>query len=51
MYVYKYIYKCSKLFDKRCNDLEVWLKHLGYNEKLVRQQILKARKCRNFYET
>ena len=37
---------CSKnqFFDKRCNDLEVWLKNRGYNEKLVRQQILKARK-------
>ena len=37
---------CSKnqFFDKMCNDLEVWLKNRGYNEKLVRQQILKARK-------
>ena len=37
---------CSKnqFFDKRFNGLEVWLKNLGYNEKLVRQQILKARK-------
>ena len=36
---------CSKnqVFDKRCNDLEVWLKNRGYNEKLVRQEILKAR--------
>ena len=35
---------CSKnqFFDKRHNDLEVWLKNCGYNEKLVRQQILKA---------
>ena len=39
---------CSEdqFFDKRCNDLEVWLKNRGYNEKLVRQQILKARKYR-----
>ena len=39
---------CSKnqSFDKRCNDLEVWLKNRGYNEKLVTQQILKARKRR-----
>ena len=39
---------CSKnqFFDKRCNDLEVWLKNCGYNEKLVRQQILKTRKYR-----
>ena len=37
---------CSKnqFFDNRCNDLEVWLKNRGYNEKLVRQQILKAQK-------
>ena len=34
----------NQFFDKRCNDLEVWLKNRGYNEKLVRQQILKARK-------
>ena len=39
---------CSKnqSFDKRCNDLEVWLKNHGYNENLVTQQILKARKRR-----
>ena len=39
---------CSKnqFFDKRCNDVEVWLKTRGYNEKLVRQQILKAKKYR-----
>ena len=36
----------NQFFDKRCNDLEVWLKYCGYNEKLVRQQILKARKYR-----
>ena len=34
----------NRFFDKRCNQLECWLKDLGYNEKLVRQQILKARK-------
>ena len=34
----------NKFFDKKCNDLEVWLKHRSYNEKLVRQQILKTRK-------
>ena len=39
---------CSKnqLFHKRCNNLEVWLKNRDYNEKLVRQQVLKARKYR-----
>ena len=31
-------------FDKRCNDLEIWFKERGYSDKLVRQQILKARK-------
>ena len=37
---------CSEnvFFDKRCNELEVWLKERGYSEKLVREQILKARK-------
>ena len=30
--------------DKRCNELEVWLRERGYSDKLVRQQILKARK-------
>ena len=34
----------NQFFGKRCNDLEVWLKNRGYNEKLVRQQNLKARK-------
>ena len=38
------IYLENPFFDKRFNNLEVWLKHHGYNEKLVRQQILKARK-------
>ena len=36
----------NQFFDKRCNDFEVWLKNRGYNEKLVRQQILKAQKYR-----
>ena len=31
-------------FEKRCNGLEIWLKERGYSEKLVRGQILKARK-------
>ena len=37
---------CSEnsLFDKRCNDLEIWLKGRGYSDKLVRKQILKPRK-------
>ena len=33
----------NRFFDKRCNQLECWLKDRGYNEKVVRQQILKAR--------
>ena len=31
-------------FDKRCNELEIWLKELGCSDKLVRQPIPKARK-------
>ena len=31
-------------FDKRCNDLEKWLLERGYSEKMVREQILRARK-------
>ena len=27
----------NQFFDKRCNDLEVWLKNRGYNERLVRE--------------
>ena len=34
----------SRFFDNRCNQLECWLKDRGYNEKFVRQQILKAKK-------
>ena len=35
---------CSEnSYDKRCNELEVWLRERGYSDKLVRQQILKAR--------
>ena len=37
---------CSEnsFFDKRFNDLDIWLKGRGYSNKLVRKQILKARK-------
>ena len=42
MYIYIYIYVC--IYDKRCSDLEIWLKGRGYSDKLVRKQILKARK-------
>ena len=39
---------CSEnaFFDKRCNELEVWLKSRGYSDKTVRSQILEARKYR-----
>ena len=30
-------------FDKRCTDLEKWLMERGYNEKMVHNQILRAR--------
>ena len=35
---------CSEnlFYDKRCNELEVWLRERGYSDKSVRQQILKA---------
>ena len=29
----------NQFFDKRCNNLEVWLKNRGYNEKLVRTNL------------
>ena len=37
---------CSEdlFFDKRCNDLGIWFRGRGYNDKLVRKQILKYRK-------
>ena len=38
------IYSESKFFDDSCSQLMCWLKDSGYNEKVVRQQILKARK-------
>ena len=33
----------NESFDKRCNDLEGWLMERGYNGKMIRKQILKAR--------
>ena len=33
----------NKSFDKRCNDLEGWLMERGYNGKMIRNQILRAR--------
>ena len=29
-------------YDKRCNELEVWLREQAYSDKLVRKQVLKA---------
>ena len=40
-----WIFSENAFFDKGCNDLEVWLKEWGYSDKLVRGQILNARKC------
>ena len=39
---------CSEgtFFDKRCNELESWLMSREYSEKLVRKQILRARKLK-----
>ena len=34
----------NAFFDKRCIELKVWLKERGYSDKLVRGQILTARK-------
>ena len=34
----------NRFFDNRCNQLQCWLKDRGYNEKVVRQQILKLKK-------
>ena len=31
-------------FNRRCSDLEIWLGERGYSDKLVRKEILKARK-------
>ena len=33
----------NETFDRRCNDLEKWLMERGYNEKMIRTQILSAR--------
>ena len=37
------IYSDNKSFDKRCNDLEQWLMERGYNGKMIRKRILRAR--------
>ena len=33
----------NETFDRDCNDLEKWLMERGYNEKMIRKQILSAR--------
>ena len=37
---------CSEnmFFDNRCNQLQCWLRDRGYNEKVLRLKVLKARK-------
>ena len=37
------IFSDNESFDKRCKDLEVWLMERGYNGKMMRKQILRAR--------
>ncbi|XP_057296197.1 uncharacterized protein LOC130625148 [Hydractinia symbiolongicarpus] len=39
---------CSEgeFFDKRCNELESWLQDRGHRSKMVRKQVLRARKFR-----
>ena len=34
----------NAFFDQRCNELEHWLHEWGYNERVVRQEILRAQK-------
>ena len=34
----------ASLFDKRCNELESWLQKRGYDDKLIRNKVLSARK-------
>ena len=33
----------NEIFDKCCNELEGWLMEKGYNGKMIRKQILRAR--------
>ena len=33
----------NETFDRRCNDLEKWLMERGYNEKIIRKQILRKK--------
>ena len=41
---FKRICSENRFFNNRCNQLESLLKDIGYNEKVVRKQILKTRK-------
>ena len=38
------IYSNNTFFNQRCNELEHWLHERGYSERVVRQEIKKARK-------
>ena len=40
----KIIHFKNTFFDKRCIDLEAWIKERRYSDKLVREEILQARK-------
>ena len=44
LFIYIYI-SCSdnETFDSRYNDLEKWIMERGYNEKMIRKQILSTR--------
>ena len=36
------IYSDHELFDRRWKDLEKWIRKKGYNEKMIRKQILRV---------
>ena len=39
----------NKSFTKHCNDLEGWLMERGYNGKMIRKQMLRAREYSKKY--
>ena len=38
------IFSENSSYDKRCTGLQVWLMEQGYSDKLLKQQVVKARK-------
>ena len=42
-------YPDNETFDRHCNDLEKWLMKIGYNEKMIRKQILSAQEYSRNY--